>query len=132
MKFYNLNTKFNFGKFEGKMVIEILTIQDSYIDWCIINLDNFYITEEVVKEIKLLFPNFFISEEGQKKLSEKHESEKFQNEQGRHHFYDDSIDHRDYESDTFNALTDGQHGNYDDFQENSGGDMDNLRDILGF
>lgn len=38
----------------------------------------------------------------------------------------------DYDdSDTFDALTDGQYGDYDDFIEN-GGDMDSLMDALGF
>jgi len=37
----------------------------------------------------------------------------------------------DLERDTFYALTDGQYGDYDEFKEN-GGDMDYLRDCLGF
>lgn len=36
----------------------------------------------------------------------------------------------DYERDTFNALTDGQYGDYYDWRD-SDGDMDNLRDSLG-
>lgn len=40
-------------------------------------------------------------------------------------------DHNDYERDTFDALTDGQYGDYDDWREN-GGDFDSLRDRLGF
>jgi|GEM_PF-762048 len=43
--------------------------------------------------------------------------------------YQDNSD--DYERDTFDALTDGQYGDYDDWRER-GGDMDNLRDRLGF
>ncbi len=45
--------------------------------------------------------------------------------------YDDhepSYSRRDAERDTFDALTDGQYGDYDDF----GGDMDSLRDALGY
>ena len=37
----------------------------------------------------------------------------------------------DYDRDTFNALTDGQHGDYDDWNDN-GGDFDSLRDGLGY
>jgi hypothetical protein len=44
--------------------------------------------------------------------------------------YDDRDDH-DYERDTFDALTDGQYGDYDDWRE-GGGDMDSLRDGLGY
>ena len=39
-------------------------------------------------------------------------------------------DNNDYERDTFYALTDGQNGDYEDWQEN-GGDLDSLRDDLG-
>lgn len=42
--------------------------------------------------------------------------------------YEPSYD--DYERDTFNALTDGQYGDYEDWKDN-GGDMDTLRDSLG-
>jgi hypothetical protein len=71
MKFYNLDTEFTFGKFKGKTVREVLDIQHSYIDWCAINLDHFFISDEVIKEIKSIVPNFSISEEAQNKLSEK-------------------------------------------------------------
>jgi len=40
-------------------------------------------------------------------------------------------DYRDYDRDTFDALTDGQYGDYDDWRE-SGRDFDSLRDGLGY
>lgn len=45
--------------------------------------------------------------------------------------YDYDSSHNDYERDSFDALTDGQYGDYDDWKEN-GGDYDSLRDGLGF
>lgn len=129
MKFYNLDTEFTFGKFEGKTVREVLDIQHSYIDWCAINLDHFFISDEVIEEIKSIVPDFSISEEGQNKLSEKYET--WENEQEDYDDYDNYDDYHDYERDTFDALTDGQYGDYDDFRE-SGGDLDSLRDALGF
>ncbi|AGY54606.1 hypothetical protein BRDCF_p1979 [Bacteroidales bacterium CF] len=73
MKFYNLDTEFTFGKYEGKTVREILEIQPAYLDWCAINLDHFYISEEVIEEIKVSNSDFKISEEGVNKLNEKYE-----------------------------------------------------------
>ena len=73
MKFYNLDTEFTFGKYEGKTVREILEIQPAYLDWCAINLDHFYISEEVIEEIKVSYSDFKISEEGVNKLNEKYE-----------------------------------------------------------
>lgn len=87
MKFYNLDTEFTFGKYEGKTVREVLDIQHSYIDWCAINLDHFYISDEVIEEIKSIIPDFSISEEGQNKLSEKYET--WENQQ---HNSDDNDD----------------------------------------
>lgn len=132
MKFYNLDTEFTFGQFEGKTVREVLDIQYSYIDWCAINLDHFFISDEVIEEIKSIVPDFSISEEGQNKLSEKYET--WKNEQkdyDDYNNYDDYHDYQDYKRDTFGALTDGQYGDYDDFREN-GGDIDSLLDALGF
>lgn len=79
MKFYNLDTEFTFGKYEGKTVREILELQPKYLDWCAINLDHFYISEKVIEEIKTIITDFKISEEGDNKLSEKYE--KWESEQ---------------------------------------------------
>lgn len=70
MKFYSLDTEFTFGKYESKTVREILEIQPSYLDWCAINLEHFYISEEVIDEIKATYSDFKISEEGMNKLNE--------------------------------------------------------------
>jgi hypothetical protein len=72
MKFYDLDTEFTFGKFEGKAVRQILYFQPSYLDWCVINLEHFCITENVITEIKTIKPDFAFSVEGQQKLDEKY------------------------------------------------------------
>ena len=46
-------------------------------------------------------------------------------------YENDPYDGYDWEEEEFDALTDGQYGDYDDFREN-GGDLDYLRDVLGF
>lgn len=40
-------------------------------------------------------------------------------------------DDNDYERDTFDALTDGMYGDYDEWRER-GGDIDSLMDSLGY
>jgi hypothetical protein len=79
MKFYNLDTKYSFGKYVGKTLREIIEIQPSYIDWCAINLEHFYIDEDVIDEIKALKTDFSLSKEGLTKLSEKYDD--WENEQ---------------------------------------------------
>jgi hypothetical protein len=68
MKFYNLDTKFNFGKYQGKTLMEILRIQDSYTNWCSINLDHFYMEDEVIIQILEIKPNFKLTEDAKHKL----------------------------------------------------------------
>lgn len=91
MKFYNLDTEFTFGKYEGKTVREVLELQPNYFDWCAINLDHFYISSEVIEEIKRAKPDFKLSDEGIKKLNEKYE--KWESEQKD---YDCDYDDYDY------------------------------------
>jgi len=74
MKFYYIDTTFAFGKFNGKTIKEVIEIEPSYIDWCAINLDHFYITNAAIEDIKKITPNFSISEEAKSKLSEKYEA----------------------------------------------------------
>jgi len=45
--------------------------------------------------------------------------------------YEPDYDRYDYSSETFNALTDGQYGDYEDFRED-GGNFDDLMDRIGF
>lgn len=93
MKFYDLNTEFSFGKFEGKTVREILDLQSSYLDWCAINLDYFYITENVITKIKTIKPDFALTTEGQQKLDEKYAN--WESEQEDDYDYDVRDSYRD-------------------------------------
>lgn len=72
MKFYDLETKFNFGKYEGKTVKQIIDIQLSYLNWCALNLDHFYMAENDIEEVKSLKPNFSFTKEEEQKLKEKY------------------------------------------------------------
>jgi hypothetical protein len=91
MKFYTLDTEFTFGKYDGKTVKEILEIQPAYLDWCAINLDHFYISDEIIAEVKAIIPSFVISDEGQSKLTEKYETWESQQQDN-----DDNDDYDDY------------------------------------
>lgn len=73
MKSYNLDTEFTFGKYTGKSIRQILDLQLPYIDWCAINLDDFYISKNVIMEIKKIKPGFSLSAEGTKIMIAKFE-----------------------------------------------------------
>lgn len=51
MKLYRSDTLFEFGKYEGKTVWQVLDLQINYIDWCIINIDSFYLTVYMIDAI---------------------------------------------------------------------------------
>jgi hypothetical protein len=71
MKLYRSDTLFEFGKYEGKTVWQVLDLQINYIDWCIININSFYLTVYMIDAIKNRNPDFKLSAEGEQKLKEK-------------------------------------------------------------
>lgn len=72
MKFFNLDTEFTFGEFDGKTLKQVLEIQPSYIDWCAVNIDQFYVTDVVIEEIKTFIPDFAFTEKGKRMLADKY------------------------------------------------------------
>ena len=71
MNTYKLDSVFDFGKYEGSKLEEILEKDPSYIEWCICNLDYFLITEEDITSITEAFPSFSLSGQAEEILSEK-------------------------------------------------------------
>jgi len=93
MKFYDLDTEFTFGKYGGNTPRQILDLQPSYLDWCAVNLDHFYINENVIEEIKTIKPDFALTTKGQQKLDEKYSNWEAERE-------DDDEDSDSYEDQT--------------------------------
>jgi hypothetical protein len=58
MKFYDTDSEFTFGKYEGKTIKEVFEKDPKYIDFCFNNIDEFYVSPEVMKELKQLDPKF--------------------------------------------------------------------------
>lgn len=130
MKNYELESVFTFGKYKGWSLRQIIGGNPSYIQWCILNLDHFNVAEEVFDEFQNINPNFQFSDEAIYTLQniwgyDMDEPDHFQSDDSDYDCSDD------WEQDTFDALTDGQYGSFDDFREN-GGDWDNMMDSLGF
>jgi hypothetical protein len=62
MKTYTLNTKFNFGKHKSECLKQVVDLDYTYIEWCLIYHRDFFISNDVLKEIKEVNPAFSISE----------------------------------------------------------------------
>ena len=61
MKGYTLNTKFNFGKHKSESLIQVVNLDHTYIEWCLIYHRDFFISEDVMNEIKEVNSAFVIS-----------------------------------------------------------------------
>jgi len=119
MKFYTLDTEFTFGKYEGKTVKEILELQPTYLDWCAINLDHFYISDEIIAEIKIIKPDFTITEEGKQKLADKYSTWEEEQQEDDYDDYDDYSPSYEkyggaygYDDDTIDSAFEGDPENY--------------------
>ncbi|MDR2065229.1 MAG: hypothetical protein LBP85_05940 [Prevotellaceae bacterium] len=132
MKFYDIDTEFTFGKHSGKTLREVLEIQPSYIDWCAVNLDLFYISGDVIDKLKSIRPDFVLSEEGRQKMADRF-NEWVREKENKQFFRNNYADRDDYdwEAETFDALTDGMYGDY--YNDYDGDvDIDSLKTSLGY
>ena len=71
MTYYNLDTEFRFGKYKGKTVREVLDLQSSYLNWCVINVDNFIISDSDAAEMKRYNSRFYLSSEAKSAIKRK-------------------------------------------------------------
>ncbi len=52
MKFYDIDSIFTFGKYEGQTLAEVFEKDPKYINYCQENIDDFYISPDVLKELR--------------------------------------------------------------------------------
>ena len=122
MKFYEMDTVFTFGKHKGLTAEEVFQNNPSYLEFCALNLDHFFLSEEVIEEIKSLKPDFSLSQKALDRLEEKYDEwlQKDEPDQAPDYNYQNN---RDLDRDNFWALTDGMLGDYDDWTD-AGLDID--------
>lgn len=63
MKYYGLNTSFDFGKYNQKTLAEVLIFDKPYIEWCLINVDHFCFDAFLVSNLFTKNVNFSLSSE---------------------------------------------------------------------
>ena len=54
MKFYDLDDVFTFGKYEGRTIAEVYEKDPKYIKYCEENIDEFYVSPSLKRELKSL------------------------------------------------------------------------------
>ena len=73
LKCYRFESIILFGKYRNMRVKDIVDINPAYIEWCIINLDHFYLSLETIKQIQNNFTFFCKTDKLKKKIREKQE-----------------------------------------------------------
>ena len=137
MSYFNtLSDKFNFGKYKGKSIGEVLQYDPGYITWCNSNVDpeRCYFTEGLLHQICESFPYFPLDGDfleqwsiNDRYLEDKHEFEMEQRilrDEAEKEAENDPYKGINWAEEEWDALTDGQYGPY------PGGDID--YDAFGF
>lgn len=122
---YHPEEELNFGKYKGRELEDVIAEDPSYIEWCVLNVHNFYLSPEVIEMIKENIPSFSLSEDALWRLKRKYND--WLDEQASNNDHD----YRQSQRDEFDVLTDGNYGEYDEWRE-SDGDIDHLKDSLGY
>jgi hypothetical protein len=94
MKFYDLETQFTFGKYNGLAIAQVIAIQPAYISWCLNNLDHFFMSKEIQYHIKTTSPDFDINEG--KMFIKTTQFHDFDDDDGGDYDYDPSDDFTDW------------------------------------
>ncbi|MBK7427000.1 MAG: hypothetical protein IPI60_08215 [Saprospiraceae bacterium] len=71
MEFYELETEFTFGKYQGKTLEEVYEIDPAFIDECLIKYDHFNLSDDTLEELKEINPNHKFSEDFFEKREQK-------------------------------------------------------------
>ena len=65
--FEHIDDEFDFGKFKGMSLSDVMDINPDYIVWCMLNIDSkfceFVITDTAISELKSVYPHFMITKE---------------------------------------------------------------------
>jgi hypothetical protein len=117
MKVYTQNSLLKFGKYNGSILEDIAKTDPNYINWCIINLDHFYLSEEATEHLRAN-SGLVISEEATLALEQKRSE------------ISDASDSNDYDFDDYERRTyDDYNGSY--AQDEMGWSDQDINDVFG-
>lgn len=71
MELYDIDTIYSFGKYKGKSLLDVSMENAMYIEWCLINVNSFAITEKAAEIIKIIYPKFLSKSNSDEILMEK-------------------------------------------------------------
>ncbi len=108
MELFEPESHFEFGKYKYRKLMDVANENAMYIQWCIVNLKGFVISNDVVTEIKKIYPKFLVDEEVIKILKNKQRiyEEYLEIESKRNYDYDDNFDNNSSNSNWDNEYYD--------------------------
>ena len=125
--FYVLPYKISFGNYAGVSVNEMLEKNPEYLLWCIIHVDNFALDNKIMIDKRLLKDKLYaeavainLAKNAVIAIWEDELEDEVNDELENHRSYN-------WEKETFDATTDGQLGDWEDFE----GDIDDARASTG-
>ncbi len=64
-QFESIDDHFNFGRYNGLTLADVLDINPSYVEWCINSCDGVYflLEQEVINQIEIAYPEFPLTDE---------------------------------------------------------------------
>lgn len=62
MKAYDLNTRFTFGKYEGKSLDEVFQQDPAYVEKCMMTVEDFAVDEKSIQKLFEKYPEVDISD----------------------------------------------------------------------
>ena len=62
MKNYDETTVLQFGKYKDKTLLEVAKTNFGYIEWCLLNVDRFYVSKSLLERVADRFKRSKVSE----------------------------------------------------------------------
>lgn len=88
--FSDIGDTFGFGKHRNQLLCDVIADDPTYLVWCLNNIYNFGMSELALGQIKLLFPNFPITDTVMQHIGEEYEFQDISN------YVEDSDRQEDY------------------------------------
>lgn len=118
MKLYSLNSKLDFGEYQGESLKEVFKKDPDFIEDCILNNPDFCFNPDLVETLEDHHDDFAFSEEAVDKLEVKFDN--FENEENS---FDDMENFRPEDLKNL-GISDDPEDDFDDFEDVGGGYYD--------
>ncbi len=128
MNFFDLDTEFESGKYEGLTLEEVFQKDPKFVEQCLLKMEDFNISDDVMEELKAIDDEFEFSAEALQKRDEKFQQWEQEQDEDDDDYYNNDPDLEEFMA--FNGEEDEplEDEDFDEFDD-LGSDMDD--DYMG-